>query len=38
MPPGPKLPGLAASVLTYGERPGMKQTELTQKLFYGHTA
>jgi hypothetical protein len=26
------------SVLTYGERPGMKLTELTQKLFYGRTA
>jgi len=23
------------SVLTYGEHPGMKLTELTQKLFYG---
>jgi hypothetical protein len=26
------------SVLTYGEHPGMKLTELTQKLFYGRTA
>ena len=26
------------SVLTYGEDPGMKLTELTQKLFYGRTA
>ena len=26
------------SVLTYGERPGMKLTELTQQLFYGRTA
>jgi len=26
------------SVLTYGERPGMKLTELTQRLFYGRTA
>ena len=26
------------SVLTYGERPGMKLNELTQKLFYGRTA
>jgi hypothetical protein len=26
------------SVLTYGEQPGMKLTELTQKLFYGRTA
>jgi hypothetical protein len=26
------------SVLTYGERPGMKLAELTQKLFYGRTA
>jgi len=26
------------SVLTYGENPGMKLTELTQKLFYGRTA
>jgi hypothetical protein len=26
------------SVLTYGERPGMKLTELTQHLFYGRTA
>ena len=26
------------SVLTYGEYPGMKLTELTQKLFYGRTA
>ena len=25
------------SVLTYGEHPGMKLTELTQKLFYGRT-
>jgi hypothetical protein len=25
------------SVLTYGERPGMKLSELTQKLFYGRT-
>jgi len=25
-------------VLTYGERPGMKLNELTQKLFYGRTA
>lgn len=25
------------SVLTYGERPGMKLNELTQKLFYGRT-
>jgi len=25
------------SVLTYGEQPGMKLTELTQKLFYGRT-
>jgi hypothetical protein len=26
------------SVLTYGERPGMKLNQLTQKLFYGRTA
>ena len=26
------------SVLTYGEHPGMKLNELTQKLFYGRTA
>lgn len=26
------------SVLTYGEHPGMKLSELTQKLFYGRTA
>jgi hypothetical protein len=26
------------SVLTYGEHPAMKLTELTQKLFYGRTA
>ena len=26
------------SVLTYGERPGIKLNELTQKLFYGGTA
>ncbi len=26
------------SVLTYGEHPGMKLTDLTQKLFYGRTA
>jgi hypothetical protein len=26
------------SVLTYGEHPGMKLAELTQKLFYGRTA
>ena len=26
------------SVLTYGEHPGMKLVELTQKLFYGRTA
>jgi hypothetical protein len=26
------------SVLTYGERPDMKLSELTQKLFYGRTA
>ena len=26
------------SVLTYGEHPGMKLTELTQQLFYGRTA
>jgi hypothetical protein len=26
------------SVLTYGERPGMKLKELTQRLFYGRTA
>jgi len=26
------------SVLTYGEQPGMKLNELTQKLFYGRTA
>ena len=26
------------SVLTYGEHPGMKLTELTQELFYGRTA
>jgi alkylated DNA repair dioxygenase AlkB len=26
------------SVLTYGEHPGMKLTELTQNLFYGRTA
>ena len=26
------------AVLTYGERPGMKLNELTQKLFYGRTA
>jgi hypothetical protein len=26
------------SVLTYGERPGMKLNELTRKLFYGRTA
>jgi len=26
------------SVLTYGEQPGMKLSELTQKLFYGRTA
>ena len=26
------------SVLTYGEHPGMKLTELTQRLFYGRTA
>jgi hypothetical protein len=26
------------SVLTYGEHPDMKLTELTQKLFYGRTA
>ena len=26
------------SVLTYGEHPGMKLTEVTQKLFYGRTA
>jgi hypothetical protein len=26
------------SVLTYGERPGMKLSELTQQLFYGRTA
>jgi hypothetical protein len=26
------------SMLTYGEHPGMKLTELTQKLFYGRTA
>lgn len=26
------------SVLTYGERPGMKLNELTQQLFYGRTA
>jgi len=25
-------------VLTYGEHPGMKLTELTQKLFYGRIA
>jgi hypothetical protein len=25
-------------VLTYGEHPGMKLTELTQQLFYGRTA
>jgi hypothetical protein len=26
------------SVLTYGERPGMKLSELTQRIFYGRTA
>ena len=26
------------SVLTYGQHPGMKLTEVTQKLFYGRTA
>jgi len=26
------------SVLTYGENPGMKLNELTQRLFYGRTA
>jgi hypothetical protein len=26
------------SVLTYGERPGMKLNRLTQELFYGRTA
>jgi hypothetical protein len=33
---GPRL--RINSVLTYGERPGMKLNELTQKLFYGRTA
>ena len=26
------------SVLTYGQRPGMKLSRLTQELFYGRTA